>query len=56
MADTKLANLTEDTAPLATDLLYEVKDPAGTPLDRKVKVGNVRKSAATRLFLQANYR
>lgn len=54
MADAELANLTENTAPAATDLVY-VADSAGTT-DRKVQVLNIRKSAATRLYLAANYR
>ena len=41
MADTKVSALTEDTAPLSTDLLYEVDDPAGTPLSKKTTIGNV---------------
>lgn len=36
MADTKLKNLTADGSPSLTDIGYSVKDPSGTPLDRKV--------------------
>lgn len=36
MADQKLHELTEDTSPSLTDIVYEEKDPAGTPLDRKL--------------------
>jgi len=36
MADETVASLTEDTAPSLTDLMYGVKDPEGTPLDRKL--------------------
>lgn len=36
MADTKLQNLTALTAPAASDVLFIVDDPAGTPLDRKI--------------------
>ena len=41
MADQKLRELTETTAPVSTDLLYSVVDPGGTPLDRKVDVGTL---------------
>lgn len=36
MADSKLQDLTATTAPAASDVLYIVVDPSGTPLDRKV--------------------
>ncbi len=38
--DEKLTALTEETAPAWDDLVYLVKDPAGSPLSRKVKRGN----------------
>jgi hypothetical protein len=41
MTDTLLQNLTELTSPAATDLLYMVADPTGTPLDRKVQFSTV---------------
>lgn len=41
MADSNLVNLTENTTPQGTDVFYHVKDPSGTPLDRKVLLGNV---------------
>lgn len=41
MADSKLADLTEDTSPTGDDLVYTVNDPAGTPADRKVKLKNL---------------
>lgn len=41
MADQKLTALTEDTTPASTEVMYEVKDPAGTPLDRKVTIANI---------------
>lgn len=41
MADQKLDQLTEDTSPLTTDLVYVEHDPAGTPADRKVQIGNL---------------
>lgn len=42
MADQKLTDLTATTSPASTDLVYLVVDPAGSPLDRKVTVGNLR--------------
>jgi hypothetical protein len=36
MADSNVVNLTEDTAPALTDIAYGVKDPGGSPLDRKL--------------------
>lgn len=41
MADSSVIGLTEDTAPTADDVIYVVSDPAGTPLDRKVALGNL---------------
>lgn len=35
MANSKLINLTNDASPSSTDIGYTVKDPGGTPLDRK---------------------
>ncbi len=35
-ADVKMTDLTEDTTPSSTDILWMTKDPGGTPLDRKV--------------------
>jgi hypothetical protein len=43
MADSKIQDLTATTTPLSTDILYIVVDPGGTPLDRKVTVGNLVK-------------
>jgi hypothetical protein len=54
MPDTELSALTEDTAPPTTYWVYMV-DSGGT-IDRKVTYANVRRSPATRLFLNANYR
>ncbi len=36
MADTKVTGLTNDASPSLTDYGYSVKDPAGTPLSRRV--------------------
>ena len=41
MADLKITQLTENTAPLGTDLLANVKDPSGTPVTDKVTIANV---------------
>ena len=43
MADLKLTQLTEDTAPTSDDITYTVTDPAGTPLSRKATLANLRK-------------
>ena len=43
MADTKLTGLTEETAPISTDLLYMVDDPGSTPASRKVTFANAGK-------------
>ena len=42
-SNSNLPNLTETTAPVSTDLAYVVVDPAGTPLDRTVTLGNMLK-------------
>lgn len=39
--DKKLTELTEEASPVIDDLLYMVDDPDGTPLSRKVEIGNV---------------
>lgn len=44
MADQKVTALTEDTSPSAADVTNSVKDPAGTPLDRKVSWLNAVKA------------
>lgn len=41
MADTKITALTENTAPIATDILPMVDDPSGTALTQKVSVANL---------------
>jgi hypothetical protein len=41
MADTELIDETAASAVEATDLLYVVKDPAGTPLDRKATAAQI---------------
>lgn len=49
MTDSKLADLTAITTPADDDLLYVVHDPAGTPVDRKVRVADLRGASATGL-------
>lgn len=41
MADTKITGLTEDTSPSSSDIVPTVKDPGGTPLNRKVTLANL---------------
>ena len=41
MADAKITALTAETAPVATDLLVMVDDPAGTPVTEKVTMQDV---------------
>lgn len=40
-ADSKLTALTQDTTAAATDLLYKVDDPSGTPLSRSIDVSDL---------------
>jgi hypothetical protein len=40
-ADSTVTDLTENTTPAATDILYCVIDPGGTPLSRKCTIDNV---------------
>jgi len=40
MADSLLEDVTELSAPAAGDLIYVCHDPAGTPVDRKLKIEN----------------
>jgi hypothetical protein len=42
MADSELADLTAATTLADDDLFYAVRDPAGTPVDRKITVANTR--------------
>ena len=43
MADTPVSGLTEDNAPVSTDIVYYTKDPGGTPVSRKVQIGDLTK-------------
>lgn len=45
MADTKITGLTADTSPSSSDIVPTVKDPGGTPLNRKVTLVNLVKGA-----------
>jgi len=44
MADTKLLDFTDDTDPTSDDKIYVVHDPGGTPANRDVTLGNLRKA------------
>lgn len=41
MADTKLADIASGAPAAATDIIYAVKDPGGTPADAKLTLGEV---------------
>lgn len=41
MADSKITDLTADTAPTSDDLVVTVNDPGGTPANRKVTLANL---------------
>lgn len=41
MANQKITELTEDVAPQTTDLIVTVDDPAGSPVNKKVQLGNL---------------
>lgn len=42
MADTKTTGLTENTAPVTTDLMYMVDDPGGSALSQKMTLATMR--------------
>lgn len=46
MADEKLTELTEETAPISSDLLYMVDDPGVSPASRKTTFANAAKGLA----------
>ena len=46
-ADSKVTALTQDTSPALTDILYEVKDPGGSPLSRKVTIDSILFAGST---------
>lgn len=41
MADSALVDLTDGSTAQGTDIVYAVRDPSGTPLDRKISMANV---------------
>jgi hypothetical protein len=41
MADAKLTALSDLPTPLTTDIIYGVSDPAGTPVQKKIALGNL---------------
>jgi hypothetical protein len=41
MADSKITDLTENSAPVSTDLLPMVDDPAGTAATQKITFANL---------------
>lgn len=45
MADAKITALTENTAPLGTDIMPMVDDPGGTPLTQKITITNLMTKA-----------
>lgn len=42
MADTKTTALTENTAPVSTDIMYMVDDPGSSPLSQKMTLATLR--------------
>jgi hypothetical protein len=49
MADNKITALTEDTAPLSTDLVMTVDDPGGSPINKKVTIANLTKAVQAQI-------
>lgn len=50
MANSKVSALTADTSPTIDDLIHVVNDPAGTPADRKVALGDLPFERTLRAF------
>ena len=46
MADIKVTALTEESTPISTDIVMMVDDPGGTPVSKKVEIGNLVKGRA----------
>lgn len=44
MADTKISDLTEETAPISTDIFVMVDDPGGSPVTKFVQGANLHKA------------
>jgi len=55
MADQKITELTELSTPEANDLLVIVDDPSGTPVTKKITVGNVIVDATTTVKGKASF-
>jgi hypothetical protein len=51
MADQDVTELTEETDPDLDGLVYFVKDPSGTPLDRGVSLQNLIKQGPMGTFV-----
>lgn len=47
----KITELTADTTPTSDDLIATVNDPAGTPANRKVTLGNLMKLAPETIII-----
>lgn len=54
MADQKLTELTEALSIAASDLLYMVADPAGSPTDKKITLTNLLASVVLKSLFNAN--
>jgi hypothetical protein len=54
MADTKTTALTELASAAATDILYIVDDPGGTPLSKKITVANLHAAGDARTATLTN--
>lgn len=50
MADKKITQLTALTAPANTDLLLIVDDPSGTPVSKKIELGDIFGETAQTVF------
>lgn len=46
MADIKVTALSEESTPISTDIVMMVDDPGGTPVSKKVEIGNLIKGRA----------
>lgn len=52
MADQKITALSAETAPASTDLVVIVKDPGGSPVNRKVTLADLLNGTAARRFIK----
>jgi len=55
MADQKITELTELTTPEANDMMIIVDDPSGTPVTKKITVGNSMVDASTTVKGKASF-